>query len=108
MIIWANELSPREEVMWEDETQEEGARPNPVQITEVQNRTENAYTFENHTAEYKSEHASSVQNVYRTEVHVEVVNHNEIRDASDMERLADRFAEGLREKIYASVEGVYA
>lgn len=106
MIVWANLLYPRGETVWE----EDAATPPPTTVQMKQETYEDrrVNVANTHTEEVHTAREEQVQNVYRTEVHVEVVNHNEIRSEADMERLADHFAEGLREKLYAAVEGVYA
>jgi len=64
---------------------------------------------ESRSAVYRSEsNTEKHQTVYHTEVRVDVVNHNQIKSGEDMEALAERFAETLRERIFSAAEGVYA
>ena len=117
MRIWANRLYPRDLTVtseaWEEAVEEEGFEqseppaPAPVSRQTVVNRETN--TVEEHTAEYRNEtNTAETQTIYHTEVRVEVVNHNEIKSSEDMEDLANRFAERLREQIFTAAEGVYA
>ncbi len=108
MRIWANRLYPR--ILTVTEETAEGMRlfAAPRGETNInQNIVNRLHEEKNTSSVSRSESMEEARNLYRTEVYVEVVNHNEIRDAKDMEALADRFAEGLREKLYAAVEGVY-
>jgi len=116
MKLWANLLYPKPIRVEERASSEEWAEgTEKPHLREADDATVTLHTTEqvresvttHNNNNYHTTEASETSNVYRTEVHVEVTNHNEIRDASDMEALADRFAEGLREKLYAAVEGVF-
>ena len=133
MTIWANRLYPREvaglsapsgvSLTWEESAGETVETvPAVTEETHVMFKSENTSVEQNNSAVYHTQTNTQGGNtvyrtqnntqggntVYHTEVRVDVVNNNQIRSGEDMEALAARFAESLRERIFASAEGVYA
>ena len=106
MTIWANLLRPKRLFVTERaaraETVGEGV------TNEITNRFEENHSYRMKRETNNRHTAERVENLYRMDVQIQVVNNNEIRSAADAEAISDRLAETLRDKLFAAAEGVYA